>query len=68
MTACFACIHLMQPGQTADGSRLCRAYGLPVAPALEADCSRFVREAGSDDAIPVWYADAWHVGGEGRGD
>ena len=68
MAECFSCLHLMAPEKTADGTRLCRAYGLPVSPVLEADCKRFVRETGSDDEVPPWYSDAWHVCGEGRGD
>ncbi len=65
---CPACIHLMQPEKTADGQRLCRTYGLAVSPALEADCTRYVREVGSDDAIPAWYWPDQHAAGEGRGD
>lgn len=67
MSTCYACIHLMTG---ADGLKRCRVdtNALPVSPALEADCRRFMREPGSDDSVPEWYRDAWHVGGEGRGD
>ena len=54
----------------ADGIRRCRVdrNALPVSAALEADCRRYVRETGSDDAgVPAWYQNAWHVCGEGRG-
>lgn len=62
---CYSCIHLMPPEKTADGVRRCRVHkrALPVSPALEADCKRYVRETGTDDAVPEWYRDAWHVGG-----
>jgi hypothetical protein len=66
--ACYACIHMIPPEKTVDGSRLCRAYGLPVSLTLEADCTRNVPDTDAADEVPVWYADAWHVGGEGRGD
>jgi hypothetical protein len=60
----------MRPDQSADGIRRCRVErnALPVSPALEADCKRYLRETGSDDQTPEWYRDAWHVAGEGRGD
>lgn len=68
--SCFSCLHLMTPEQSADGVRRCRVNrnGLPVSPALEADCTKYVRSVGTDDEMPAWYRDAWHVGGEGRGD
>lgn len=68
---CAYCLHLMDTHQTADGVRRCRVYGgLPVSVPLEDDCRKFVREVGSDDAIPVWYSEAWCVTSstEGRGD
>lgn len=69
MSTCYSCIHLMPEEKTADGVRCCRVDGLPISPALEEDCKNsYVREVGSDDAMPEWYRDAWHVGGEGRGD
>lgn len=60
---CYSCIHLMQPEKTADSLRRCRVAreAEPVSPELEAECERFVREVGSDDAIPEWYRDAWNV-------
>lgn len=64
---CFSCLHFMDCEKTADGVRRCRVDGLPISPALEEDCKNsYVREVGSDDAMPEWYRDAWHVGGEGR--
>jgi hypothetical protein len=57
---CATCIHLMSVYQTADGVRRCRVYdGLPVSPALEADCKQYIREPGSDDQVPPWYSGAW---------
>ena len=60
----------MTPEQSADSVRRCRVdrQALPVSPQLEADCRRYVRAVGSGDAVPDWYLDAWHIGGEGRGD
>ena len=52
---CYSCLHLMDG---ADGIRRCRVdrNALPVSAALEADCTRYVREPGSDDAgAPEWY-------------
>ena len=58
----------MTPEQSADSVRRCRVdrQALPVSPQLEADCKKFVREPGADDAdAPEWYAEAWE---QGRGD
>lgn len=46
----------------------CRHNGLKASPANADGCKRFEREPGSDDERLVWYEDAWHVAGEGRGD
>lgn len=64
---CYSCLHLMDG---ADGVKRCRvdANALPVSEALEADCKRYVRATGADDAVPPWYWGAWHVAEEGRGD
>lgn len=65
---CYACIRLYDG---ADGVKRCRVSknGQPVSPMREKLCDLFVREVGSDDeGAPPWYVDAWHVGGEGRGD
>lgn len=62
---CYSCLHLMDGY---DGVKRCRVErnALPVSPALEADCRKYVRATGTDDSVPEWYRDAWHV--EGRGD
>lgn len=67
MKSCYACLHCYDG---ADQIKRCRVNGLPVSPALEDDCNRFIREPGSDDSVPPWYIEAWCVttSMEGRGD
>ena len=67
MTAphCPSCINAKQQGETL----VCLKFGVRATPRTSQDCTDFFqREPGSDDAEMVWYAGAWHVSGEGRGD
>lgn len=66
---CGDCVHAMDG---ADNVLRCRIHSnaLKCSPAAYADCKRFEREPGSDDAPMVWFEGGWCVTSstEGRGD
>lgn len=62
---CPVCLHFMS---SHDLRVICRRNGLPASPVNATGCKEFIRDPGSDDEPMVWFDDAWHVCGEGRGD
>lgn len=62
---CPSCLHFMH---SRDLRVICRRNGKAATPGNARECKEFVRDPGSDDEPMVWFEDAWHVAGEGRGD